>query len=433
MRVAIITEVFLPKIDGVVNRTLNLIRQLTRAGDEITIVCPEAPGCSNCSVPVISLPSFPFPMYPEYRVGLPDRRMAQQIRQFAPEVIHYLNPFAFGFRCHDLLRKAGVRAPTVFSFHTLYGEFVKRYKGLGPLSAYLWWLTREYHNRADLNLTVSSAMLDDLVHRGFQRVELWPPAVDSDLFNPCRGSDAMRARLTGGRPHKRLLLTVSRLAPEKNVGFLADVVRQLPDTCLAVVGDGPDRPSLERRFADTDTRFIGYLKGTELAAAYASADAFLYASETETMGNVVLEAMACGSTVVAPRAGGIPNLVSDKETGFLYTPRDLAGALRLTSSVLSDESLRGRVGAAARAAIEKTDWEQSVDRVRQAYADAIRSSPGIASRWTWQNRVAQTSMLALVSAFQAVSDKKKPKLLRPHVHLAPADTKMPTTREAALV
>ena len=136
MRVAIITEVFLPKIDGVVNRTLNLIRQLTRAGDEVTIVCPEAPG-SECSVPVISLPSFPFPMYPEYRVGLPDRHMAQALKRSRTDIIHYLNPFAFGFRCHDVLRKAGVRAPTVFSFHTLYGEFVKRYKGLKPLSTYL--------------------------------------------------------------------------------------------------------------------------------------------------------------------------------------------------------------------------------------------------------------------------------------------------------
>ena len=433
MRVAIIAEVFLPKIDGVVNRTLNLIQQLTRAGDEVTIVCPEAPGCSKCSVPVISLPSFPFPMYPEYRVGLPDRRMARALKCFAPDVIHYLNPFAFGFRCHDVLRKAGVLAPTVFSFHTLYGEFVKRYKGLKPLSTYLWWLTREYHNRADLNLTVSSAMLDELIHRGFRRVELWPPAVDSDLFNPRRGSDAMRARLTGGQPAKRLLLTVSRLAPEKNVGFLADVMRQLPDTCLAIVGDGPDRPVLERQFAGTDTRFIGYLQGTDLASAYASADAFLYASETETMGNVVLEAMACGCTVVAPRAGGIPNLVSDQETGFLYTPRDLTSALRLTNDVLSNQSLRSNIGAAARAAIEKTNWEKSIDRVRQAYADAIRSSQGGAARWTWQNRVAQTSMLALVSAFQAVSDKKKPKRAKPGMRLPQVGSETKPARETALV
>src|SRR5262249_18722660 len=108
--------------DGVVNRTLNLIRQLTEAGDELMIVCPEAPGCVAVpweSVQVVPVPSFTFPLYPEYRVGIPGRDLAEAVKRFAPEVIHYLNPFAFGFRCHDVLRKAGVRTPTVFSFHTL--------------------------------------------------------------------------------------------------------------------------------------------------------------------------------------------------------------------------------------------------------------------------------------------------------------------------
>lgn len=259
MRIAIITEVFLPKIDGVVNRTLNLIRHLPRFGDELLVVCPRAQGCTKCPVPVVDVPSFPFRLYPEYRIGLPDRRLAEDLKRFAPDVIHYVNPFAFGFRCHDVLRKARVRAPSVFSFHTLYAEFVKQYKALKPLSAVLWWLTREYHNRADVNLTVSGIMQEGLVHRGFRRVELWPPAVDSELFHPGRKSIAMRAHLSNGRPDRPLLLTVSRLAPEKNVGFLADVLKEFPEACLAVVGDGPHRAALERRFDGSDVRFVGYL------------------------------------------------------------------------------------------------------------------------------------------------------------------------------
>jgi glycosyltransferase involved in cell wall biosynthesis len=405
MRVAIIAEVFLPKIDGVVNRTLNLIRQLVRSGDEPMIVCPQAEGCTACQVPVLDIPSFSFPLYPEYRVGLPDKQLAVALRRFAPEVIHYLNPFAFGFRCYDVLRKARLQVPTVFSFHTLYGEFVKQYKGLKPLSTVLWWLTREYHNRADLNLTVSGAMQEELVRRGFRCVELWPPAVDSDLFHPGRASTAMRARLSGGRPDRRLLLTVARLAPEKNVGFLADVIKQVPDACLAVVGDGPDRASLEQRFAGTDSRFLGYLKGEELAAAYASADAFVYASEMETMGNVILEAMACGRPVVAPSAGGIPNLLSHGTTGFLYQPRDLQSAVQLTKSLLADDDLRARVGQQARQAIEERNWEHSVTRVREVYADAIRAKPRATTQWTWRDRVAQATTAALVSAFRSVPAK----------------------------
>jgi glycosyltransferase involved in cell wall biosynthesis len=406
MRVLIIAEVFLPKIDGVVNRTLNLIRQLVRAGDEVMVVCPQARGCSNCPVRVVEVPSFSFPLYPEYRIGLPDQRLALEIRQFDPHVAHYLNPFAFGFRCHDVLRRARLRMPTVFSFHTLYGEFVKQYRGLKPLSTLLWWLTRQYHNRADYNLTVSSAMQEDLTHRGFRRVELWPPAVDSDLFHPSRRSSAMRARLSAGQPERPLLLTVSRLAPEKNVGFLADVLRRLPDTRLAIVGDGPARPALERRFAGSNAHFVGYLKGEELATAYASADGFVYASETETMGNVILEAMACGSAVVAPKAGGIPNLLTHGISGFLYRPRALDDALTWTRAVLGDPALRARVGEAARQVIEERNWELSIGRVRQVYDEAIRSAQEQGVDWTWRDKVAQATTVALVTAFRSLPRKR---------------------------
>ena len=407
MRIAIISEVFLPKIDGVVNRTLNLIRQLPRHGDELLIVCPQAPGCHRCSVPVVDVPSFSFPLYPEYRIGLPGQRLVDQLKRFEPDVLHYVNPFAFGFRCNDVLRKSGLRVPSVFSFHTLYGEFVKGYKALKPLSALIWWLMREYHNRADMNLTVSGIMQGELVRRGFERVELWPPAVDSDLFHPNRKSAAMRHRLTNGRPERKLLLTVSRLAPEKNVGFLADVLKAFPDACLAVVGDGPARADLERRFQGTDARFIGYLKGEELASAYASADAFVFASETETMGNVVLEAMACGCPVVAPHAGGIPNLVAHGSNGFLYRPKDVPGAVHWTRTILTDDALRTQIGAAARQAIEERNWEQSIGRVRQTYLQAITQFQRRVARSQVSERLAQITTKTLVSLFRSTADRRK--------------------------
>jgi glycosyltransferase involved in cell wall biosynthesis len=406
MRIAIISEVFLPKIDGVVNRTLNLIRQLPRHGDELLIVCPRAPGCDQCSVPVLDVPSFSFPLYPEYRIGLPDCRMVEKLKRFEPDVLHYVNPFAFGFRCNDVLRKSGLEVPSVFSFHTLYGEFVKGYKALRPLSSLIWWLMREYHNRADVNLTVSGIMQAELARRGFERVELWPPAVDSDLFHPGRKSAPMRDRLTNGRPERKLLLTVSRLAPEKNVGFIADVLRAFPDACLAIVGDGPARVDLQRRFHGADARFIGYLKGELLASAYASADAFVYASETETMGNVVLEAMACGCAVVAPNAGGIPNLVSHRNTGFLFRPRDVQDAAHWTRVALS-EGARAQIGAAARQAIEARNWEHSIGRVRQSYQQAIEQAGRVAVRSTWSEQLAEITTKTLVSLFRSTADRRK--------------------------
>jgi glycosyltransferase involved in cell wall biosynthesis len=403
MRVAIVAEVFLPKVDGVVNRTVNLIRQLAGCGDEVLVVCPQAPGCDKASVPVVPVPSFSFPLYPEYRIALPDRRVAAALRQFRPDVLHFVNPFAFGFRCYDLLQRAGLRVPSVFSFHTLYGEFVKQYKVLRPLSALLWWMMREYHNRADVNLTVSKQAQELLTERGFRRVRFWPPAVDGRLFHPDRRSAEMRARLAGPYADKRLLLTVSRLAPEKNVDFLAGVLDRFPDACLAVVGDGPARADLERRFAGKNAHFVGYLKGVELAQAYASADAFVYASETETMGNVVLEAMACGTPVVAPRAGGIPSLVEEGKTAVLYRPSDLEDAVRATGAVLSDDAVRRRLGQSARAAVETWDWENSIATVRGVYQEAIRQPQPHRRRLTLGQRLAQQTLSSLIFGFRSLS------------------------------
>jgi glycosyltransferase involved in cell wall biosynthesis len=405
VRIAIISEVFLPKIDGVVNRTLNLIRELVELGDDVLVVCPQVPGCSQCPVPVLGVPCFTFQPYPEYKIGVPDRRVVEGLKRFAPDVIHYINPFAFGFRCSDLLRRAGVKTPTVFSFHTLYGEFCKKYKALSPLSALLWWLTREYHNRADINLTVSSAMQQDLIQRGFERVDLWPPAVDTELFHPRRKSPAMRSLLSGGQPERPLLLTVSRLAPEKNVGFLAAVLEQFSDARLGIVGDGPQRAELERCFGSNAT-FVGYLKGADLATAYASADAFVYASETETMGNVVLEAMAAGCPVVAPDAGGIPSLLSHGETGFLFRPGDLATVVQLTRALLTDQQLHDRVAQAARRDVEGRAWQRSIARVRELYAEAARQPQRPPVRWA--RSIAQLTLATLVGLFWCVAPSARP-------------------------
>jgi glycosyltransferase involved in cell wall biosynthesis len=434
MRIAIVAEVFLPKIDGVVNRTMNLIRELNRCHDEVMVLCAEAKGCTGCPVPVAEFPSFSFPLYPEYQIGLPDKRLLRVVQQFAPDVLHYINPFAFGFRCYDLLQKAGIRIPSVFSFHSLYGEFVKQYPLLRPLSHLLWWLMREYHNRADTNMTVSRVMQTELVKRGFKRVQYWPPAVDTQLFHPARKNSAMRDLLTHGHSEKHLLLTVSRLAPEKNVGFLAKVLEHCPNSCLAIVGDGPQRAELEDHFAGKNTNFVGYLKGVQLAEAYASADAFIYASETETMGNVVLEAMASGCAVIAPNAGGIPSLVEHARTGMLYSPGNLGEAVRHTRMVLADSDFLSRLCRSARAEVEGWNWASSVDQVRQVYQVAIQEYQPAALKLSWSQRLAQGVAFALVSGFGAMAktrqqSRKDPKpALRGSVGTGSGFAKVPSSR-----
>lgn len=403
MRIVIIAEVYLPKIDGVVIRTLNLIRELQQNGDEILVICAESDNKVDSPAPRKEFPGFAFPMYPEYRIGIPDRTLPETIRDFDPDVVHFLNPFAFGFRCYDILEKSRLNVPTVFSFHTLYGEFVKRYgPPLRSFSKLLWWLTQGYHNNACLNLTVSSTTQKELQDRGFERVRLWKPAVDSNVFAPDHRCDQMRDFLRGPNRQNRLLLTVSRLAPEKNVEFLANVLKQVPDTCLAVVGDGPLRKSLEKTFKGLPTNFVGYLRGEELAKAYASADGFVYASETETMGNVVLEAMAAGAPVIAPDAGGIPHLIQNQETGLLFEPGDSTNAARLVERALSDGDLRQDLIKNARAFAVRHGWNDAAMQVRLDYEEAI-------AEFKRGRRMRKTRVLprvtarALVMGFRAAS------------------------------
>ena len=371
MRIAIIAEVFLPKIDGVVGRTVNLIRQLQANGDEVIVVCPRVSEPRNSPVPLIEFRSFPCASYPEYAIGLPDQRLIRELREFRPDVVHFLNPFAFGFQCYDLLCRSDLQLPVLFSFHTLYGEFVKQYPGLGMLSRMLWWLMKSYHNKADRNLTVSDFMAEDLRKRGFERVALWPPAVDCSLYNPERKSAAMRSRLSGNHPESPLLLTVSRLASEKNVSFLTEVLERVPEATLAIVGGGPQREELVRRFSPYKAHFVGYLRGEELAAAYASSDAFVYASETETMGNVILEAMACGLPVIAANAGGVTSLVQHGSDGFLFTPRNAKEASRYVREIIESMKRQEQMSEAALASVQTRTWRNSGDEVRAQYQQVI--------------------------------------------------------------
>lgn len=408
MRIAIIAEVFLPKIDGVVGRTLNLIQQLLAHGDEVAVICPEVSLPRNSPVPLIEFPGFPCPNYPEYIIGRPDRGLVRRLAEFRPDVIHFVNPFAFGFQCCDLLSRSTLDVPTLFSFHTLYGDFVKQYPGLKPLSRLLWWLMRRYHNTADMNLTVSSVMVEELRHRGFERVELWPPAVDSGRFTPRQNNIDMRSRLSGNHPEAPLLLTVSRLAPEKNVGFLTEILLRIPNARLGIVGGGPQQEELERRFAQYNAHFVGYLSGDELAQAYASADVFIYASETETMGNVILESLACGLPIVAASAGGVPSLLRHGIEGFLFPPRNGELAAEYVRQLLEEPLRRQSMSAAAVASVQDRTWDAAAKKVRRDYMELRENCTRSAGAGATRPRrtsgvIAETTTKTLVRMFQIAS------------------------------
>jgi glycosyltransferase involved in cell wall biosynthesis len=269
----------------------------------------------------------------------------------------------------------------VASYHTDLPRYLPDH-GLRWLEPAIWPLIRRVHGAAHLNLAPSRFTRRELLDHGVEPVEIWRGGVDTELFSPRRRSTAMRARLSGGVPDGPLLLSVGRLSPEKRLERLADLLDALPEARLALVGDGPARPALERLFAGRRAHFTGFLRGEELAAAFASADVFLMPSTTETLGFVVLEAMASGCPVVAARAGGVPELLEDGESGCLYDADDPQDAIRAVRALLAEPARRRFVAEQARKRAEESSWPRETRRLLLEYrkALAIASQRGLAGR-----------------------------------------------------
>jgi glycosyltransferase involved in cell wall biosynthesis len=283
VRIAFFTETFLPATDGVVTRLRHTIEELLGMGDEMLVIAPkygEGPG-SYEGVPIHRVSSVPFPPYPQIKLAPINPGVGTALRGFGPELIHAVNPFVLGRGTPFYSRRLDV--PLVASYHTNIAAYARFY-GLGLFDRATRWYTRKLHNTAAINLCTSEATLRYLADEGVERLHLWPQGVDARRFHPDKFSKDWRVRLTSGHPAERLLLYVGRLAHEKNIGNLRVVLGEVPGVRLALVGDGPARRDLEEEYANTRTVFTGVLQGEELAAAFASADAFLFPSTTETLG-----------------------------------------------------------------------------------------------------------------------------------------------------
>jgi glycosyltransferase involved in cell wall biosynthesis len=371
MRIALFTETFLPKVDGIVTRLKHTIEQLQRHGDEVLVFCPEGGLQSYQGAKIYGLSAFPLPLYPELKLALPRPEIGQQLAKFQPDAIHVVNPAVLGLA--GIFYAKSSQIPLVASYHTHLPKYLHHY-GLGMLEGLLWELLKGGHNQADLNLCTSSAMVQELSERGIERVNLWQRGVDTETFHPVRATPEMRHYLSKGEPTSRLLLYVGRLSAEKEIEQIKPVLAAIPGSRLAIVGDGPHRANLESYFADTPTHFVGYLGGEKLAAAYAVADAFVFPSRTETLGLVLLEAMAAGCPAIAARSGGIPDIVTDGQNGYLFNPDDPQGAIVAAQKLFADPASNLKLRKNARSEAERWGWDSATRQLQQYYRQVIALS-----------------------------------------------------------
>lgn len=369
MRIALFTEVFLPKIDGVVTRVVRTLEALGEMGHEVLVFAPGDPPKNYAGHTVQRVRSVSMRgIYPELKAGLPTPKIARQMVDFQPDVVHAVNPVllaAFG------VLSAGHRdLPLLASFHTDVPQYVDKMNFAWARRPMETWI-RFLHNKADVNLCTSDPMVERAERIGINNVHLWPKAVDTHMYRADRRSAAMRSRLTDGHPDQPLVLYVGRMSLEKDLLDLLEPIQRMPDVRLALVGSGPNRKELERQFAGTNTVFTGYMSGEELATAYASADVFCFPSTTETLGLVAMESMASGVPVVGADAGGIPFVINDGVDGFLVPPHDSDAIVDRVRRLLRDDDLRARMGQAARAESERYSWRAATETLVGFYQEAI--------------------------------------------------------------
>src|SRR6056297_3767385 len=298
MRIAIITDAWLPQVNGVVTTLGRTRDELIRTGHRVKMLTPA------------DHRTLPCPSYPEIRLSLlPYRRLRRTLDVFRPDCIHIATEGPLGFAARRYCIRRGLAFKT--SYHTRFPQYVRERAPVPVAWMYAW--LRRFHRPAAATLVPAPAVRDELAERGFLNLRLWSRGVDVETFRP-----QPRADLPGRRP---ILLYMGRVAVEKNVEAFLQL--RLPGTKY-VVGDGPDLPRL--RSAYPDVVFTGYRFGAELAAHLAAADVFVFPSRTDTFGLVMLEAMACGTPVAAYPVTGPRDVIEHGRTGVLH--EDLGVAVR---------------------------------------------------------------------------------------------------------
>jgi phosphatidylinositol alpha 1,6-mannosyltransferase len=352
MRIAVVTESFLPTVNGVARSVAHVADQLAARGHEVLIVAPGPGPDRHGRIPVRRMPSIPLPWATDLPLGLPTERLRSTLLRFDADVLYLASPILLGARAAAVARELEV--PTVAIYQTDVAGFAAQH-GLSVTQSTLWRWLRRVHNGCDRTLAPSRAAVADLRLHGIGDVHRWGRGVDPIAFSPTHRARASRtgdARLRIGY--------VGRLSAEKRVDRL-HLLSDLPGTEVVVVGDGDARERLERILPTA--RFTGMLRGRELSRAYADLDVFVHTGTDETFGQTIQEAQASGVAVVAPAAGGPLDLVRHGRNGLLWDPLDDASLRTCVARLVEDHELRDRLGRAGRHDVRSRTWAALTDQL----------------------------------------------------------------------
>ena len=322
MRIAIITENFLPKLDGVTRTLARLLEHLQMTGHQVLLLGPDAGMQSYAGAEVIGTSGIPLYFYPELKFNFFRPLFFRRLHEFQPDIIHIVDPVVLG--ATGLAAAHFMNVPIISSYHTNLAAYCA-YFGFSLFTKPMWSYNRFIHNQCELTFCPSPSTAAMLRVQGFEHLRIWSRGVDTTLFHPRHRNLELRAKWLDARTQlddedaPAILLYVGRISWEKNLRLLIQAYQTMDHRrChLVMVGNGPAFAEVQSELQGVPVTFTGYLAGEELAAAYASADIFAFPSYTETFGQVVLEAMASGLPVVGLQAEGVCDLVRHEYSGLL--------------------------------------------------------------------------------------------------------------------
>ena len=378
LRIAFVTETYPPEVNGVALTMARVVQGLHRRGHHVQLVRPQQ-GPGQPAAPVarfeeVLVRGLPIPRYPHLRMGMPCKRaLLRYWTQQPPDVVHIATEGPLGWSALRAARQ--LKLPVSSDFRTNFHAYSAHYRlgWLGkPIMAYL----RHFHNHTHCTMVPTEALRRDLHEFGYRRLQVVSRGVDTAQFGPHRRSELLR-RLWGAGPQDLVVISVGRLAAEKNLELLLSAFEaiQLSDTRarLVIVGDGPLRDAMRARCPQA--LFAGQRSGDDLAAHYASADLFLFPSLTETFGNVTAEAMASGLPVLAFDYAAASQLICSGRNGMLVPFGDAATFVRYAADLANAMPWLRKMGEGARAGASDLGWDSVLVRFESVLSMLIRQAP----------------------------------------------------------
>lgn len=381
MRIAIITENFLPKLDGVTRTLARLLEYLQMTGHQALLLGPDAGMERYAGAEVIGTGGIPLFFYPELKFNFFRPLFFCRLSEFRPDIVHIVDPVVLGPPGLATARLMDI--PIVSSYHTNLAAYCAHF-GFPFFTRPMWLYNRFVHNQCALTFCPSPSTATLLRAQGFEHLRIWSRGVDTTLFRPDRRSLALREQWLRGRTdlgeatQPVFLLYVGRISWEKNLGLLIQAYQAMDHRrChLVIVGNGPALAGVRNQLQGIPVTFTGYLTGEDLATAYASADLFAFPSYTETFGQVVLEAMASGLPVVGLQAEGVCDLIQHEQSGLLlnthYTGEEQVEAYRARLTRLVDnQQERAQFGKHAQIEASHRSWREAMESLVDGYREVI--------------------------------------------------------------